>query len=190
MSNDVTIHAASADRWDDLLALFGPNGAYSNCWCTWWLMTASAWDAASPSRRRDLLRDKVEAGPDPGLLAYRNNEPVGWCAVGPRQWYGRLNSRHSRVFRPIDDEVTWVINCFFIRKDQRGSGVATALLDASIDHARSQGAGVIEAYPIDRTTRTEGAAGLFVGTLSMFSAAGFEEVARMNDRPLVRLRPA
>jgi GNAT superfamily N-acetyltransferase len=187
---DVTIEVVTADRWADVLSLFGDNGAYSNCWCTWWLLTASAWDAASKAERRDLLGAKVRAGDEPGLLAYRNGEPVGWCAVGPREWYGRLNSPRSRVYRPIDDEATWVVNCFFIRKDKRGTGVATELLGAAVGHAAERGARILEAYPVDRSVKDVGSASLFVGTLSMFMAAGFEEVSRLNDRPLVRLRPA
>lgn len=186
--DDVEIHPASAERWNDLLALFGDNGAYSNCWCTWWLLTASAWDSASKTERRDLLSAKVHAGDAPGLLAYCDDEPVGWCAVGPRRWYGRMNSPRSRVYRPIDDQETWVINCFFIRKDRRGTGVATALLDAAVAHATARGAEIIEAYPVDRSAKEAGAALLFVGTLSMFEAAGFTEVARMGTRPLVRRR--
>lgn len=184
---DLTIEAVTADRWPDVLELFGDSGAYSNCWCTWWLLTASAWDAASAPERRALLQRKVEAGDAPGLLAYRGNEPIGWCAVGPRAWYGRLNSQHSRVYRPIDDAVTWVINCFFIRKDLRGTGVATALLNAAVEHAAANGGGIVEAYPVDRAVQEAGSALLFVGTLTMFEAAGFAEVARVGKRPLVRL---
>ena len=30
------------------------------------------------------------AGAPVGVLAYRDGEPVGWCATGPRSRYGRL----------------------------------------------------------------------------------------------------
>jgi len=181
------IRAVTPARWDDVLELFGENGAYSNCWCTWWLLTGNAWDAASKSERRDLLHAKVAEGHEPGLLAYVDDVPVGWCALGPRDWYARLNSPRARVYKRIDDLYTWVVNCFFIRKDRRGAGIATALLDAAIDHARNHGAAMLEGYPIDRDARPGGAADLFVGTLSMFIDAGFEEMARVGDRPLVRL---
>ena len=189
--NDLVIEAVTADRWGDVAELFGANGAYSNCWCTWWLMSASAWEAASAQERRDLLATTVGDGRQPGLIAYRNNEPVGWCAVGPREWYDRLNSKHSTVYRPIDDLDTWVINCFFIRKDHRRGGVASRLLSAAIDHAAAHGATMLEAYPVDRSQQAATSALLVVGTISMFIDAGFEEVARMGTRPLVRrdLRP-
>ncbi len=184
--DDLVIEAVTPDKWDALVLLFGANGAYSNCWCTWWLLTAKEWDEATKQQRRRLLESEVHAGRVPGLLAYRDGQPVGWCAVGPRERYRRLNSPRSRVYRPIDDLETWVVNCFFIRKDERGQGVAAVLLAAGIDHALQQGATVLEAYPIDRAVRPAGSSELFVGSLRMFQAAGFEEVARVNDRPLVR----
>ena len=85
---------------------------------------------------------------------------------------------------------TWVVNCFFIRKDQRGTGIAAALLNAATDHARRHGAAILEAYPIDLEERPRRAADLFVGTLTMFLDAGFVEVARVGTRPLVRLELA
>jgi GNAT superfamily N-acetyltransferase len=183
---DLVIRAVTPDHWNDLRTLFGDNGAYSNCWCTWWLLTGRGFDEATAGERRDLLCSKVRSGDQPGLLAYRDGTPVGWCAVGPRQWYARLNSPRARTYRRIDDAETWVITCFFIAKQHRGSGVATALLDAAIDHATDRGATIIEGYPIDRTVRARRAPDLFVGTLSMFQDAGFEEVSRVGDRPLVR----
>ena len=80
-----------------------------------------------------------------------------------------------------------MVNCFVIRKDLRGTGVATALLDAAVEHAATHGATIVEAYPVDRAVQEAGSALLFVGTLTMFEAAGFAEVARVGKRPLVRL---
>lgn len=183
---DLVIEATTADQWANVVALFGENGAYSNCWCTWWLLSAKEWTDAAANERRDVLEAKVSDGHEPGLLAFRDGAAVGWCAVGPRDWYARLNSPRARVYKRIDEEPTWVVNCFFIRRDQRGSGIATALLAAAVDHAASHGASIIEGYPRDRDTQPGNAADLFVGTLSMFRAAGFTEVSRVGDRPLVR----
>jgi GNAT superfamily N-acetyltransferase len=184
--SDLIIRPATPDRWSDIVELFGENGAYSNCWCTWWLYTAGEFDKAAPAARRELLRSEVSDAHEPGIIAYQDGSPVGWCAVGPRQRYGRLNSPRSRTYRRIDDLETWVVNCFFIRKDVRGTGIARALLDAAVDHAAGHGAAVIEGYPRDTRSYPGGAADLFVGTLSMFRAAGFEEAARVGNRPLVR----
>jgi hypothetical protein len=32
----VEVLPATAERWPDLEALFGKNGACAGCWCMWW----------------------------------------------------------------------------------------------------------------------------------------------------------
>jgi GNAT superfamily N-acetyltransferase len=184
MTLGLTILPATADRWQDLLRLFGPNGAYSNCWCTWWILRSRDWEATSAQERRSLLEGLVGSGAEPGLLAYLGDEPIGWCAVGPRRRYGRMMSTRSPVYRPLDDEPSWVINCFFVARPHRGRGVAGELLREAVAFALRNGATRIEAYPRDDPCS---AAELYVGSLAMFRAAGFREVARMRGRPVVRL---
>ncbi|MFH1330505.1 MAG: GNAT family N-acetyltransferase [Actinomycetota bacterium] len=180
------IRPVTPERWDDLERLFGPNGAYSNCWCTWWVLPGKEWDGTAPTARRAILQGLVAEGAEPGLLAYLAGEPVGWCAVGPRERYARMMSPRSRTFRPLDDRPSWVVNCFFIARSARRRGVAVALL-AAVDYAFAHGAERLEAYPIDPETTKPNAANLFVGWLPAFLEAGFVEVARVGARPVVRL---
>ena len=176
---------ATPDRWDDVAALAGPNGFYAGCWCSWWLLSSSAFDAASPEERRAVLQGLVADGEEPGLLAYRDGEPVGWVAVGPRDRYGRL--QRSPKLKPVDDTPVWIVNCFVVRRDARGAGVAAALLEAAIEFARDRGATHLEGVPIDTTTgAAKGAAALYTGVLSTFEGAGFAEIARRGGRPIVR----
>jgi hypothetical protein len=59
-------------------------------------------------------------------------------------------------------------------------------LAAAIDYARSEGAKVIEAYPVDGERAS--VVDYFTGTIGMFAEHGFVEVIRRNDtRPIVRL---
>jgi len=181
------IHPVTPDRWDDLLRLFGPNGAYSNCWCTWWVLSSREWEDAGTDGRREALEGLVAEGAVPGLLAYDGGSPVGWVAVGPRHRYARLMSPRSPTFKPLDDAPSWVINCFFIHKQRRGEGIATTLLDAAVRFALDQGATRIEAHPRDTSIRRLTNSDLFVGTLEMFLAAGFTELERRKGRPVVIL---
>lgn len=179
------VQPATPDRWDDVAALAGDNGFYSGCWCSWWLLSSAAFDRASTEERRAVLQDLVAEGAEPGLLAYRDGEPVGWVALGPRERYGRL--QRSPKLKPVDDTPVWVVNCFVVRRDQRGAGVATALLEAAVAHARARGATHLEGVPIDTGTRgTKAAAALYTGVLSTFESAGFVEVGRRGGRPIVR----
>ncbi|HJQ96131.1 MAG TPA: GNAT family N-acetyltransferase [Acidimicrobiia bacterium] len=173
-------------RWSDLEKLFGPNGAYSNCWCTWWILTGKEFSEARPGDRRSILEGLVANGEKPGLLAYRGKEPVGWCAVGPRRRYTRMMSARSQVYRPPENsESNWVINCFYIDRAYRGTGVASVLLDAAVTFAEKSGATEIDAYPL--LDGSQSAASLYVGTYSMFAGAGFVEISRVRERPLMRL---
>ena len=187
MAAQYEIHPVTPDRWDDLRALFGPTGAYSNCWCTWWVLTNRDWNEAGADGRRALIEGMVAAGEVPGLLAYARGEPVGWVAVGPRERYARMMSPRSRAFKPLDELPSWVINCFFVHRDWRGRGVATALLAAAVGHARAGGAARIDGHPKDTSIKTTPNAELFVGSLRMFIDAGFREIERRGERPVVRL---
>lgn len=128
----------------------------------------------------------VDAGKVPGLIAYRRKIPVGWISLGPREHFAKL--KRSPVMRAVDDKPVWSIVCFVVPGEQRGQGVARALLDASIAYARKQGATLIEAYPVDKPTRSRDDA-MWFGAKSMYDRAGFKEVARRKPaRPVVRLQ--
>lgn len=163
------------ERWPDLEQLFGKNGAYSNCWCTYWRIKRSEFDGWSPERKRALLKGATEAGDVPGLLAYRGGAPVGWVAVQPRTAFAALE--RSPTLKRIDDAPVWSITCFFIHKEHRGTGVMRALLDAAVAHARASGASIVEGYPTIARKPLRGADG-YMGLVPAFERAGFREVAR------------
>jgi GNAT superfamily N-acetyltransferase len=104
--------------------------------------------------------------------------------LGPRDEYGKL--ARSPVMKPVDDKPVWSIVCFFVDSHARGKGVAEALLKGAIDYARSQGARLLEAYPVDKEERSH-ADFMFFGAKSMYDRAGFREVARRKEtRPVMR----
>ena len=95
--------------------------------------------------RADRLREQTDAGhPESdttcGPVAYRDGEPVGWCAVEPRSHYEglRRNNRVPWQGRDEDkaDESVWAVTCFFIRRGYRKSGVSRALARGAVDFAR------------------------------------------------------
>lgn len=127
----------------------------------------------------------TSSGPPPGLLAYSGREVVGWVALAPRTDYVRL--AYSRTLAAIDERAVWSITCFFVCVGWRGRGVARALLAAAVPFARKHGARALEGYPIDTGGQRRASVWLYTGTLPMFTAAGFEEVARRSPtRPIVR----
>jgi GNAT superfamily N-acetyltransferase len=96
----------------------------------------------------------------------------------------------SRILQRVDDRPVWSVVCFFIHRKHRRTGLGRALLEAAVAWARDRGARIVEGYPWDLAAGTKkSSAELFVGTLPMFEAAGFREVARHAPaRPIVRRR--
>jgi GNAT superfamily N-acetyltransferase len=178
------VRPLTAERWPDLERLFGPRGAYSGCWCMWWRLSGREFAADRRDERRASLHERARQDPPPGLLAYdAAGARVGWVAVAPREELGRL--QRSPKLKPLDDRPVWSVTCFFVDRRHRGRGVAAALLAAAVEHAAAYGAEEVEGYPIDiRQRRAD--AGLFTGTLGLFTTAGFREVARRGGRPIVR----
>lgn len=176
---------ATADRWPDVEALFGRNGACGGCWCQFWKQSPAEYRAGKGEANHAALRRSVKRGEVPGLLAYAGGEPVGWVAVEPRARYRRLAI--SRNLPVVDERPTWSIPCFFVARGWRGKGVAGRLLAAAVAHARKKGAPAVEGYPVD-SDRPLAGAWLYPGACSTFVKAGFAEVARKaRTRPVVKL---
>ncbi len=170
----IEIHPLTSERWDDLVRVLGPNGARGGCWCMAWRFTSSESRRSSIDARREALVTLVDAGTPTGLLAYLDGEPAGWCSVGPRASFGRLV--RSRTLLPPEDGPAWATTCFFIRRGFRRAGIAKALLHGAVTYAAAAGALVLDAYP-DLNT---GARPNSRGSIPMFRAAGFEEVASLS----------
>jgi hypothetical protein len=180
---------ATADRWDDVVAVLGTRGDPSRCWCQWFRQNRSGFFAATAARRRAGLRAQINAsGPPPGVLCYdAAGVPSGWCAVAPRADYPRL-ATYRVAAGTGDEDGLWVVTCFVVRVGARRQGLLDGLLDGALDLARRHGARAVEAYPLDTAVRAVSSAELFHGPLSVFVRAGFREVGTRASpaRPIVR----
>ncbi len=182
----LTVNPLTKDRWHDLVDLFNrPGGSIvRGCWCMYYRKTGSSASSAAAERNKRALRSLVNRDIAPGLVAYRDDRPIGWISLGPREDYARL--QHSQVMKPVDDKPVWSVICFFIDPKERGKGVAKALLKAAIAYARTKGARLLEAYPIDKKERSHPDF-MWFGAKSLYDRAGFKEVARRKPtRPVMR----
>lgn len=133
--------------------------------------------------RRDM-RKLVDGGTVPGLLAYDVSVPVGWISIGRREEFILL--KQSRVLAPVDDQPVWSIVCFYIAKSYRKKGLMLPLIQAAVEHARKNGAKIVEAYPMDPYKRLGGVSA-YVGITTVFQKAGFVEAARRSEHhPVMR----
>jgi GNAT superfamily N-acetyltransferase len=183
---ELEIHPLTKDRWDDLATLFDRPGDPKGCWCMFYRVRGREFEQLWGAGNRAAFREVVAEGPPPGLLAYRDGAPVGWCAVAPRGDFPRI--LNSRVLRPLDDApACWAIVCFYVLRGERRGGVANGLLEAAVAFAAEQGAAAVEGYPKDTGGARKHANELFVGSMSMFAEAGFTEAGRRSPtRPIMR----
>ncbi len=176
---------AAAERLADIAAVIGACGDARRCWCAWWYRTNADYRAGRQDGGNRLwLEAEVAGGAVPGLVAYRDGRPVGWCGIAPRAAMGRL--ARSRNLAPVDDRPVWAITCFVIVREARRQGLMRRLIAAAVAHAQERGALIVEAYPLD-LDRKPYPGELYVGTLRAFLDQGFVEVARRSPtRPIVR----
>lgn len=183
---ELEIHPLTADRWDDLATLFDRPGDPKGCWCMFYRVRGREFDRLWGAGAREAFREVVDEGPPPGLLAYRDGVPVGWCAVAPREQFPRI--LNSPTIKPLDDQPgCWSIVCFYVLRGERRGGVAAALLEAAVAFAADQGAAWVEGYPKDTEGVRKHANEMFVGSMAMFAEAGFTEAGRRSpQRPIMR----
>lgn len=174
-------------RWNDVEGLFGPRGACGGCWCMFWRLPRGAFTKGKGAGNRSAFRSLVRRGAEPGVLAYADGKPVGWCAVAPREAYPALD--RSRVLAPVDDKPVWSVTCFFVLREWRRRGVTVALLRGAAAHAAAHGAKLLEGYPIAPKKGALPDAFAWTGLVGGFEKAGFTEAARRSaTRPIMRRR--
>ena len=187
----ISVKPLTPARWDDFEAVFNARGCSvaRGCWCMYYRRSGSEPAGARGQTRaqanRAAFKALVDGGTFTGLIGYRGKEPVGWLSFGPRRDFAKLV--RSPVMKAVDDQPVWSIICFVVPAEHRGQGVARALLDAAIEHARRRKVRLLEAYPVDKPKRSNDDF-MWFGAASMFDDAGFAEVARRKPtRPVVRL---
>ena len=189
----ICVVPANEASWEDLQRVLGTRGPAARCQCQRYkLKRRESFDSFPAEERAHRLREQTDcgrrgSGTTSGLLAYLDDEPVGWCAVEPRSAYEGLvrNSRVPWADRAEDttDDSVWAVTCLFARAGFRRRGVSRALARAAVDFARDHGAWAIEGYPI--TARNAILEELHVGTQSVFVDAGLTEVSRPTQRRVV-----
>lgn len=117
METQLVLRPLEPDDWPHLVRLFGGNGACGGCWCMWWRVPRGGklWEAAKGQKNRDSFRRLVKARKVHGVLAFLGEEPVGWCAFGPRGDFPRLETvkalrhavdRHGAGARACSNQTT------------------------------------------------------------------------------------
>jgi GNAT superfamily N-acetyltransferase len=186
---DIAVHPLTPERWNDLVTLFtGPGSRQVRwCWCMYYRRSGRAnvpADTSYGDYNREALKSLVDAGTVPGLIGYRDGQPIAWVSLGPRGDYAKL--ARSPVMKPVDEKPVWSVICFYTAPGARGEHVSEAMLAHAADYARENGATLLEAYPVDAPAR-KGDDSMWFGAKSLYDRAGFREVARRKPtRPVMR----
>jgi GNAT superfamily N-acetyltransferase len=166
---------AAAGRWDDFASFMVPRKpGGGGCVC----MSYRDARLDMPARVA-YMHDECAREPGPGVLAYVDDVPAGWCSVAPKPTYRRLmNSR--TIPHPEDELEVWSIVCFVVRGGYRKRGLMHDLLDGAVAHAKENGAPIVEGYPVDSAgTRVDVISG-YVGTVPLFEKHGFDRYSSTN----------
>lgn len=173
----IDVLPATPERWDDVVAVMGTKGDPSRCWCQYFRLRGQAWSSSSTASNRSALRKQVTAGDlPPGVIAYADETPAGWCAIAPRAGYPRVEA--SPNWRTdLRTDGLWSVTCFVVRPGRRRNGLTDHLLHGALELAADHGATAVEGCAVD-TTERHPSADLYRGPLPTFLAAGFTEIAR------------
>jgi GNAT superfamily N-acetyltransferase len=151
----------------------------------WWRLKRSEFAESTGRRNKRMMKRIVDSGEVPGILAYADRNPVGWCSVALREAYPALE--RSWVLKKVDDKPVWSVVCFFIARTFRRRGLMSSLLGAAIEYAKEYGAEIVEGYPVQVRGRHMSGSEGFTGLVPAFKEAGFTEVLRRSPgRPIMR----
>lgn len=177
------------DLWSDVERLFGLNGACGGCWCMWWRAERNMpWNEIKGAPAKKMFKNLIQKGKVHGVLAFAEDESVGWCSFGPRIDFPRLEKVHA--YKRSDTGDVWSITCFFIHRKWRGRGLVRGLLRVAIEAMKKHGIRTVEGYPVTTTKDGRKLSGslAWTGPLKIFEEQGFKIVQSTNPlKPLVRL---
>jgi len=166
----LSFHRVTRERLQELACFSDQHGKFRYCSCMRWRMRSTDFGRSTKASRAAALERLVLDGKPIGVLAYLDEKPVGWCSVAPRENYYGLE--RYRALARIDDQPVWAVACFFVDRRLRRRGLTLGLLKAAVAFARSEGAKIVEGYPVVPGQRLY----TYMGSPSTFRSAGFRDV--------------
>ena len=132
----------------DLLADFVAvhSALHGHGWCrcvAWWVPVWDGWGDRTAEENLALRDDLLARGEYDGYLLYVDDEPAGWCQVGPRDRLPKLVAEHDLTADPA----AWAVSCLLLVPSARGRGLARALLAGVVADLRARGVRRLETFP-------------------------------------------
>jgi GNAT superfamily N-acetyltransferase len=185
----MAIEVRPAESFADVRTMVGPKRPDASvCWCLSYRIPSKENQALTGPARGEKVAALMKQGP-PGVLAYQDEEVVGWAGVHPRADTAFATNRR---IPHVDDLDVWSLWCVRVRPGHRGQGISHALVAGAVDFARRAGAPAIESYPVDNNGSKVDLTMAYVGTRRLFEKAGFTKAADtqsvLNGFPRVLMR--
>ena len=170
----MAIEVRPADVFVDIRTMVGPKRPDASvCWCLSYRIPSKENQALKGEARGAKVKQLLKQGPL-GVLAYEDDEVVGWAGVAPR---AETTFATNRKIPHVDDLDVWSVWCIRVRPGHRKAGISHDLLRGAVDYARGAGAPAIEGYPVDHRGKKVDLTMAYVGTRKLFEQAGFEKAA-------------
>jgi GNAT superfamily N-acetyltransferase len=173
MPSEITVTPLGIAHWDLVCELFATSSGVDGCWCMWPRRSRGT-HTSDRNANKAAMKQLLDSGHSPGLIALVGERAVGWCAIGPRTAYPQYDPTKDR-------RISWAIPCLYVdRAADRGS-VARALIEAAVRLASENAAAVVEGPPPYWLPGDEAAV---AAATSAFVENGFEQVgpgARMPE---------
>jgi len=183
MKHDLIFKPLSTKTWKDFETLFGKRGACGGCWCMFWRLTSKEYDLYKGESNRIKIHKLVQDKKKLGIIAFKNDLPIGWCSISPRDTLTRLEN--SNLLKRIDDVPVWSITCLFVKKEFRRQDISSLLISEAAKFAFKNGALVVEAYPIIPKKKEVPEIFAFTGFASAYKKAKFKIVRKPNENRLI-----
>ena len=182
----VNIKPLTSDLIPDLETLFETSLETKRCSCMWFIIPVKQYQADGPAGNRQSFFKLMGTDPYPlGLLAYLDDKPVGWCAVGPRSRYARAikTPTYKGRDKELDDDV-WLIPCFYVHKDARGRRITEKMLEQAVQLAEANGATAVDGFPFAGSKR-QSKGDVQVGFEPLFASCDFETIRTPSAKRIV-----
>ncbi len=140
---ELSFRPVTSENHDDFTALFEGRGGPKHCWCMVWRGSPAEKHEQGGSLKKPQMLKRIVAGTPVGLLGYDGDMPRAWVSIAPRQTHNRLGGPEAEP-----GEIIWSLTCMFLPRALLGKGLAHELIAAASDHARAEGATILEAYPV------------------------------------------
>ena len=178
-------YPVTIENWMEFENLFGEKGACAGCWCMYWRLRRKEYDSLRGAGTKRKMKSIVTNGTVPGILAYDDSKPIGWCSFAPRDDFPVLDN--SKVLKRVDEKPVWSVVCFFINKNYRKQGLSVELLNAVKNYVKIKKGKIIEGYPVEPKSGKTADVFAWTGLATAYKKAGFKEVARRSEtRPIMR----